>query len=60
MTHQGEMTAYEKFLDCCGGICGCLCCTYKRLTSSEIGLMEKFGKFEKSCEAGLNYYNPIT
>ena len=47
-------------LQCCGNICGTLCCSYKKIKTSEIGLQEEFGKYTKICNTGLNYFNPLT
>lgn len=56
---EEEKTAYEKYLSCLGSICGCICCTFNRVHTSDAGLMEKFGKFKDIVPPGLNYYNPF-
>lgn len=56
---NSDTTSYENYLSCIGSIFGFCCCTYNRVETSDIGLMEKFGKFKKICNPGLNYYTPF-
>lgn len=52
--------AYKAYISCLGGICGFCCCTYKRVETSTVGLIEKFGRFKAQLQPGLHYYNPCT
>jgi erythrocyte band 7 integral membrane protein len=65
------MTCYESVLNCCGTWTGCLrawapcfccCCPYPytKITQGNVGLREKFGRFEIELTPGLHYINPCT
>jgi erythrocyte band 7 integral membrane protein len=51
---------YKSYISCLGGICGFICCSYRRIETSTVGLLENFGKFKQLLEPGLHYVNPCT
>ena len=65
------MSCYESILNCCGnfmgflgGWCQCICCCcpnpYKMIEYSNVGLIQRFGKFQKVLQDGLHPVNPMT
>ncbi|CAD8125477.1 unnamed protein product [Paramecium sonneborni] len=66
-----KMTCYESTLNCCGSYfgtlrawlpCCCCCCPYPYflITQGYKGLLQKFGKYQKTLEPGLHEINPFT
>ncbi|KAM3127835.1 hypothetical protein pb186bvf_020066 [Paramecium bursaria] len=66
-----ELTCYENCLDCCGNCSGTLrawlpciffCCDnpFYAVQQSQVGLVEKFGKYARTLQPGLNQINPCT
>jgi erythrocyte band 7 integral membrane protein len=60
-------SGYEYFMTMCGfcrGNCGMLCCCacapYKEVPQGYVGLITKFGRFDRKAQAGLVYINPCT
>ncbi|EGR28140.1 stomatin family protein, putative [Ichthyophthirius multifiliis] len=65
----GKFSCYENTLSCFGSIAGCLgmwlpfpcCCCPKpiiKVKQSYFGLLEKFGRYQKTLTAGLHKVNP--
>lgn len=52
--------SYKDYISCLGNICGCCCCTYKKVGTSTIGFKEEFGRYKDILDPGLHYYNPLT
>ena len=66
-----ELGCYKKTIQCCGESlgffrtwCPCVCCCvdypYQEIEQSYDGLLERFGKFVKIVNPGLQYMNPCT
>ncbi|CAK89406.1 unnamed protein product (macronuclear) [Paramecium tetraurelia] len=66
-----KMTCYESTLNCLGSCFGtlrawmpcCFCCCpypYYLITQGQKGLLQKFGKYQRTLESGLHEINPFT
>ncbi|CAD8086727.1 unnamed protein product [Paramecium sonneborni] len=66
-----KMTCYESVLNCFGSFFGtlrawlpcCFCCCpypYYEITQGQKGLLQKFGKYQRTLEPGLHEFNPFT
>ena len=58
MTDRYE--TYKNYISCLGNCCGCCCCTYKKIPTSNVGFKEEFGRYKEILDPGLHYYNPLT
>ena len=44
---------------CCGCCCECCCVPYKSVQQGSIGMVTKFGRFDRQVDPGLCYVNPV-
>ncbi|EGR34676.1 stomatin family protein, putative [Ichthyophthirius multifiliis] len=65
----GKFTCYENCISCLGKVAGCLslipgfCCfpyPYQQIKQSYVGLLEKFGRYQKTLGPGLHQINPFS
>lgn len=66
---QYQPSLYERTLSCLGRLfgccgmtvcCGCCCVPYKGVDQGSVGVVTKFGRFDRQIEPGLCYINPMT
>ncbi|KAM3137609.1 hypothetical protein pb186bvf_010223 [Paramecium bursaria] len=67
---NNELTCYESVLNCFGSFfgtlrawcpCVCFCCPYPyfQIQQGQKGLLQKFGKYQKTLDPGLHEINPF-
>lgn len=60
--YAGFMHGLGEFIGCLGSIPCCICCPnpFKPVNQGEVGLITKFGRFERAVDPGLVKVNPIS
>ncbi|KAB8230451.1 slipin family protein [Aspergillus alliaceus] len=60
--YAGLIHGLGEFIGCLGAIPCCVCCPnpYKPVAQGEVGLVSKFGRFERAVDPGLVKVNPLS
>jgi erythrocyte band 7 integral membrane protein len=59
--YENTWTGLGRLFGLCGMLPGCCCCQpYKSVDQGSVGLVTRFGRYERRAEPGLVYINPFT